>query len=152
MILFRLGREKYANSLSGAGAARKGARWNSPGVEIIYCASSRALAMAEVVVHLTAATVPDDYMMTSINAPEKSGIQRIYAENLTPDWNVFPFLKSSRSFGDSFIRENKFLLLQVPSAVVKGDHNILINPFHRDFGKVKIMGTERFPLDGRLFH
>ena len=35
MEAFRLSREKFASTLSGKGAAIKGARWNSVGVEII---------------------------------------------------------------------------------------------------------------------
>jgi RES domain-containing protein len=46
MELFRLCREKYIKPLSGKGAAIKGARWNSVGVELIYTASNRSLAMA----------------------------------------------------------------------------------------------------------
>lgn len=53
---YRLARKKYPVELSGRGAALRGARWNSPGTEIIYTARNRALAMAEVAVHLTIAT------------------------------------------------------------------------------------------------
>ena len=66
MQAFRLSREKFASPLSGKGAAIKGARWNSIGVELIYTASNRSLAMAEVAVHFTLATIPDDYMMVTI--------------------------------------------------------------------------------------
>jgi len=51
MEVFRLSRAKYADQLSGYGAALKGARWNSRGVEMIYAAENRSLAMAEVLVH-----------------------------------------------------------------------------------------------------
>ncbi len=152
MIIYRLAREQYSGTLSGAGAARMGARWNSPGVEIIYCAISRALAIAEVAVHLTTATLPDDYMMLPISVPSSSATKSVNHADLLPDWNIFPSPKSTRIFGDSFIRENQFLMLQVPSAVVKGDYNILINPFDKDFEKVKIVEKENFPFDSRLFH
>jgi RES domain-containing protein len=36
MEVFRLSREKYAATLSGKGAAIRGERWNSVGVEMIY--------------------------------------------------------------------------------------------------------------------
>ena len=48
MEAYRLSRTKFADTLSGKGAALKGARWNSIGVEIIYTAGNRSLAMAEV--------------------------------------------------------------------------------------------------------
>ena len=53
MEVFRLTRSKFSNILSGKGAAEKGARWNSMGMELIYTAANRSLAMAEVAVHFT---------------------------------------------------------------------------------------------------
>jgi len=61
MKVYRLSRLRYAGFLSGKGAAIRGARWNSVGTEMIYTAQNRSLAMAEVVVHLTLGTLPDDY-------------------------------------------------------------------------------------------
>ncbi|MFY8046747.1 MAG: RES family NAD+ phosphorylase [Chitinophagaceae bacterium] len=39
----------------------------------------------------------------------------------------------------------------MPSAVTKGDYNLLINPAHPDFKKIKIKGVEKFPFDRRIF-
>jgi hypothetical protein len=41
--------------------------------------------------------------------------------------------------------------LKVPSATTKGDHNLLINPFHPEFKEIKIVAVEPFPFDNRLF-
>jgi len=38
----------------------------------------------------------------------------------------------------------------VPSAVVPGEHNFLLNPRHRDFGRLEIGGPEPFEFDPRL--
>lgn len=152
MKLYRLSREMYANSLSGAGSAFKGARWNSVGVEIIYTAESRALAMAEVMVHLTAATVPDDYMMIVLSTPDTMAMEEVSVSDLPSGWNVFPYLTVIQKIGDSFVRENRFPLLRVPSAVVPGDFNILINPHHADFRHIAIDNIEKFPFDTRIFH
>jgi len=61
MEVYRLTRERFAKGLSGKGSSMMGARWNSVGVELIYTAPNRALAMAEVAVHLTLATMPSEY-------------------------------------------------------------------------------------------
>ncbi len=63
MNVYRLGRKSYPGYLSGKGAALRGARWNSIGVEMLYTASSRAVAQSEVAAHFTLATLPDDYVM-----------------------------------------------------------------------------------------
>jgi len=42
-------------------------------------------------------------------------------------------------------------VLKAPSAVVQGDFNYLINPNHKEFKKIKVLKTEKFDFDGRLF-
>ena len=151
MEAFRLSREKYAVPLSGKGAAMKGARWNSVGVEIIYTASNRSLAMAEVAVHLTLATIPADYMMLTIYLPDDISIQKLTTADLPANWNAFPHPNSTQAVGDKFVSENKYGVLQIPSVVTQGDYNLLINPYHSEFLKIKIIEMESFPFDKRIF-
>lgn len=151
MEAFRLSREKYASTLSGIGAAIKGARWNSVGVEMIYTAANRSLAMAEVGVHLTLATLPDDYLMLTIYLPDDMSVQKLTEKDLPTDWNDFPHPVSTQAIGDKFISENAYCVLQIPSAVTRGDYNLLINPRHSEFSKIKIIASEKFPFDKRIF-
>ncbi len=151
MQIYRLSRKKYANKLSGVGASKSGNRWNSRGTEIIYCADSRALAMAEVSVHMSLATLPKDFMMIEIDIPRSIRIQNLDLKILYDDWNEFPHNYKTQTIGDLFISKNKYCILKVPSAVVKGDFNYLINPHHLDFKKIKIAKTFEFPFDRRLF-
>ena len=151
MEVFRLGRKKYPIALSGKGAAICGGRWNSKGYEVIYAANSRALAMAEVAVHLSLAALPNDYVMMTVFIPDDISIQILDGKKLQIDWNVFPHSFSTQVLGDEFLRNNEFCVLKVPSAVVKGDFNFLINPYHSDFDKIKIVAHEDFPFDKRIF-
>jgi RES domain-containing protein len=151
MEVYRLSRARFAESLSGKGAALKGARWNSIGVELVYTASNRSLAMAEVAVHLTLATLPDDYRMITIFLPDNISLQKLKDTDLPKDWNVFPHPSTTQIIGDQFVAENKFCVLQTPSAVTEGDYNLLINPRHKDFQKVKIVDVVKFPFDRRIF-
>ena len=151
MELFRLSREKFAKPLSGKGAAIKGARWNSVGVELIYTACNRSLAMAEVAVHFTLATLPDDYVMITISVPDDINIKDCSESDLPSDWRDFPHPGSTQKIGDDFVFENKFCILRIPSVVTKGDYNLLINPNHKDFPKIKISAIEKFPFDKRIF-
>jgi len=139
MEAFRLAREKHSSVLSGFGAAIKGAKWNSMGVELIYTASNRSLAMAEVAVHFTLATLPKDYVMMTIFIPDSISLERVNQEDLPADWNVFPHPKSTQEISDRFIRENKYCVLQIASAVTQGDFNLLINPYHPEFSRIKII-------------
>ncbi len=151
MEAFRLSREKFASPLSGKGAAIKGARWNSIGVELIYSASNRSLAMAEVAVHFTLATLPSDYIMMTLYIPDDISTIKLNESDLPTDWNTFPHPSSTQRIGDIFVSENKYCVLQIPSAVTHGDYNFLINPNHPDFSKIKISTTSKFPFDKRIF-
>ena len=150
MELFRLCREKYIKPLSGIGAAIKGARWNSVGVELIYTASNRSLAMAEVAVHFTMATLPEDYMMVTIFVPDNIKVKTLSETALPNNWKEFPHPSTTQKFGDDFVIENKYCIFKVPSVVTKGDFNLLINPNHKDFSKIKITEIVKFPFDKRI--
>lgn len=151
MEVFRLSREKFASSLSGKGAALKGARWNSIGVELVYTAANRSLAMAEVAVHFTLATLPDDYVMMTIFIPDDIALFKLNISDLPKNWNMFPHPASTQSIGDQFVADDKFCVLQIPSVVALGDFNLLINPNHSDFSRIRIVEVVDFPFDKRIF-
>jgi len=151
MEVFRLARERYASILSGMGAALRGARWNSVGVELLYTASNRSLAMAEVAVHLTLATLPKDFQMVTIEIPEDIRLLQLETADLPSNWNTFPHHRSTQIIGDKFVRDGGYCVLRLPSAVTQGDFNVLINPHHADFKRICIVGAEPFPFDKRIF-
>ena len=151
MELFRLSREKYNGTLSGYGAALRGARWNSIGVEMIYTATNRSLAMAEMAVHFTLSTLPKDFWMLTIEAPDDISSNEQNVCDLPYNWHTYPHPQSTQLLGDRFIHENKFCLLKIPSVVTKGDFNVLINPYHSDIKRIHIGQKEHFPFDNRIF-
>lgn len=151
MQVFRIARSQYANSLSGRGAALHGARWNSPGVEMVYTAGNRSLAMAEVLVHLSMDIIPDDFRMITIEIPDNIPIKEFSEKELPEYWNQFPHNRLTQQLGDNFILENKFCVLKVPSVVTQGDYNFLLNPMHPVFSQIKISEVQNFLFDNRLF-
>lgn len=151
MEVFRLARKKHPIGLSGKGASICGGRWNSKGTEVVYTAQSRALSMAEVAVHLSLATLPNDFVMLTVEIPDDIPFVTIDEKDLVKGWNVFPHSFTTQIIGDEFIRNNDACLLKVPSAVVKGDFNFLINPYHEDFKRIKIIDQTDFPFDKRIF-
>jgi RES domain-containing protein len=151
MRVYRLSRKKYAGELSGKGAALSGNRWNSKGVEMIYTSESRALAMAEVLVHLPFHLLPQDFVMLEISIPDPIKIKTISQNELPEMWKVFPHHPKMQLIGDQFIRANEFAVLKVPSAMVEGDFNFLINPSHKLFHKIRIEAQSPFIFDRRFF-
>jgi len=151
MMVYRLSAQTYNNDLSGYGAEKSGGRWNGQGFAIIYTASSRALALVEIAVHTPLGIMPLNYFLTTIEFPDDASVARIAIAGLPQNWNRNPFIKDTQQIGNDFIINNTHLILQVPSASVPGDHNYLINPRHADFKKVRIINTEEFEFDLRLF-
>lgn len=151
MIVFRITRAKYKDDISGDGAAKNGARWNNKGGKMLYTASSRSLAMAEVAVHVPFGILPIDYFIVSIKVPNISPIV-ITEEHLEgTDWKSHPPSHSTQSVGDKFLKDNLSLIMVVPSVVVAGEVNFLINPNHKNFHKVKVVDIQPFKFDPRLF-
>jgi RES domain-containing protein len=151
MIVFRLASSKFSRDLSGKGAQKSGGRWNSKGTLMIYTGMTRALCATEIAVHTPLGIVPEDYTISSIQLPNTTRILRPVAALLPANWKTFPHPNSTQLLGDQFIADGRYLVMQVPSAVVQGEFNFLINPAHKDFKKVKILKTEAFTFDQRLF-
>lgn len=151
MKVFRLAKGQYVQDLSGKGAEIAGGRWNSKGVAMVYTSQSRALCLLEIAVHIPVGIIPSDYFMVELEIPEEAEIKEITEELLPSDWNSFPHSQLTQSIGDKFVRDNESLVLKVPSAIVKGDYNFLINPAHTLKNRISILGMESFNFDNRLF-
>ncbi|MCX6226353.1 MAG: RES family NAD+ phosphorylase [Bacteroidia bacterium] len=151
MIVDRLSKRMYTADLSGSGARVAGGRWNSPGVAMLYTSDSRALCTAEIAVHTGLGLLPADYQLVTIMIPDNLPISVIDPEKLPKDWRSFPYAPFTRLIGDQFVKEKRFLVLKVPSAVVPGDFNYLINPAHPMMNQVTIVRTEDFGFDERMF-
>ena len=147
--VFRLTIEPYTDDLSGIGAGITGGRWNHPGDRVVYTSSSRALATLEVLVHTPALFVPKDYYLLTLRIPEDS-LLSIPLDQLPTGWNDMDAPVALRQFADQWIAENRYLVLKVPSAVVTGDYNFLLNPAHPRMNEVKIIDKQPFRFDHRL--
>jgi len=151
MIVYRLCKQAYINDLSGRGAEISGGRWNNKGIPALYTAGSRALAVLEVAVHIPFGILPTNYYMSAIEIPDGSAILKVTIPDLPSNWNRNPIVKATQYIGDDFLKSNKYLIMQVPSATVTGDYNYVINPRHADFNDLKSVLVEPFEFDSRLF-
>ena len=89
--------------------------------------------------------------MVEIEIPGSVKIYEIQKSDLPSGWNSIPCQPSSQIIGDKFVEESIYTVLKVPSVVVKGEFNFILNPKHKDFKKIKITNTEPFPFDPRYF-
>jgi len=149
MILYRLTKCIYADDLSGTGGRLFGGRWNSTGKPAIYFASSRALAVLEVLVHLQPLMLPDDYCLVEAEAPQNS-ISQVSIEHLPANWKDVSPPNDLKKIGDEFLKRQAHLLMQVPSSIVPMEYNYLLNPLYPEMKNVKILSSEPFDFDSRL--
>lgn len=150
MIVFRLSKGKYQRDLSGKGAEINGGRWNSKGTALLYTSQSRALTFAEISMHIPLGIVPKDYFLITIQIPDTAAILELSKVALPTGWRLNPPSDSTQKIGDEFAARLKYLVLCVPSAVVPGDFNYLINPSHQMMGEVIIVDVEPFEFDSRF--
>jgi RES domain-containing protein len=139
-----------ARAFSGDGARLFGGRWNSPGVRIVYSSSSLALAAVETFVHMEPNLQPDDLVSIEAEIPEGLAVDSLDPHSLPRKWYELRD-ESLRTIGDRWIRVGKTVALHVPSAAIRGEWNVLLNPEHSDFRKLRIAEPKRFEFDLRMF-
>lgn len=151
MIVYRLSKYFFADDLSGRGAEQYGGRWNSKGFPVIYTAENRSLCTAEIAVHIPLGILPVDYSLVSIDIPDQIKILTFENSILPKNWKDIPPNVSSQIFGNAFLKKSEYLVMKVPSVIVQGEYNFLINPKHKDVNKISIKKIEPFSFDERLF-
>lgn len=144
------GKAFHADDLTGAGAKISGGRWNEPGVPMVYCSSSVALACLETLVHLNQEGLPLNRYVVRIDIPDELFERREQFDVTKAGWDAQPVGLLSVEFGSEWIRSNRSLILEVPSVVVPQERNYLLNPQHPDMKGIVAMVLERFSYDRRL--
>lgn len=150
MKVYRIAKERYIKDLSGEGARSYGGRWNRKGTSVLYTAENRSLATVEYLVHLPIALVPEDTYIAELTIPDQIEYEQINIGDLPRQWAVYPAPLALADIGEAWIRRGETLLLKVPSSVVRGEWNVLINPQHRLFEKVELTSVEPYSFDERL--
>ncbi len=150
MRFWRICRRRYAaDAASGEGARLYGGRWNSRGVRVVYASSSLALAAVETFVNLEPRLLPKDLVSIDGEIPPAQKIPRLDLKRLPRDWHAARNESLCR-FGDEWIRTGRSVALLVPSAAIRGEWNVLLNPAHADFRKVKFGQPVPFEFDTRM--
>ena len=149
MQVWRISAVRFsANALSGLGAARAGARWNSRGTAVAYTADTVALAMLELLVHVDRSDVPLGMRLLSFDLPDDAITS---LDPLPSSWKKLPYSQQVRQVGDDWAQAKSGLALRVPSALARGHTNLLINPAHQRFAEIKRLLDEPLAFDDRLF-
>lgn len=151
MQVYRISKPEYvATALLGNGSALAPGRWNSTGMRLAYAAASVSLAMLEILVHVNREDVPEGRRLLCYALPDDA-IHDLPRSEWPVGWDVLPYSETVRTVGDDFVRGARHLALRVPSAVARGEYNLLINPAHPRFAEIVLISNEPLALDPRLF-
>jgi RES domain-containing protein len=128
-----------------------GGRWNSPGVEIVYCSQNIALAALETLSYLRGGALPYNRFLVRIDLPEDIWARRDILDPCPGGWDAVPAGLTSQKLGDGWVTACAELLLAVPSVIIPDESNILINPAHPAAARIVATTVRRWIYDPRFF-
>ena len=155
MRLYRIAGEKHSawdSAISGYGAWRFGARWNSPGQYLVYTSDTQTLAAFETLVHCDELSFRQSRMVVTLEIPDEAVLQ-LNLSDVPEHWVDMPYSQAARAIGDAWLLEQASVGLRVPSVIFPqaSERNVLLNPAHPDFSRlVQPVSTERFVFDERI--
>ena len=140
---------KMETAFSGEGTFLYGGRWNSPNVRVVYVSEYQSTAALEVFVHNMPFPPDGKYKAFRLQWPDS--ITEIFpVKKLPADWRISPPPASTMEIGDGWVQERRSTVLALPSAISPDDINLLLNPEHRDFKRIRIAPPIDYEFDPRL--
>ena len=143
MQAFRIADRRFPIA-DGTGAALHGGGWNSPGRPVIYASESHACALLERLAQTGTGRIPRNQVAVVIDIPDDLVIERAPFQRPPPH-------PESRAFGDRWLTGRRSVVLSVPSIVSRHDRNLLIDPVHPEFPRIRFGGPEPVVWDAHLF-
>ena len=117
---------------------------------VIYTATSLSLAALEVLVHFDHDLIPGPFVAFAVEIPTTVRLRRLTARQLPPNWRALPAPDETKDVGRRWLKSRKTVGLVVPSALIPQEQNVLLDPTHPDFAKLRIRAPAPFAFDPRL--
>jgi RES domain-containing protein len=150
MRCWRIAIEEAALDRSCEGARKSGGHWHRPGIAALYGAQTVELAVLEKFVHCK--ENEDGLVLVAIDLPDDPTLGfEVPLEELPPGWNSLPSSDSAVQFGTEFLQACSHLYMRVPSTIVREGANLLINPLHPAYQKLRLEVARSFSFDPRMF-
>ncbi len=129
-----------------------GGRWNEKGFAVVYAAENRSLACLETMVHLAAGGLPFNRYLVEVSIPDAvwAAARRETPLSLPVGGDAQPAGRASIRFGTDWLRSRSSAVLLVPSAIVREECCVLVNPAHPDSVGIRAVKWRRWVYDTRL--
>jgi RES domain-containing protein len=148
--IYRITKTEYIDDFSGEGARLYGGRWNLVGDPVIYFSQNLSLSLLEIIVHVEFAKLPMGYSFIEAEIPDEFIKPIKSLDFIKPKWSSEGAEKQVQMLGTTWLKRQESLALRVPSAILGLEHNILINPTHKDIESIKIIKKQSLDFDPRL--
>ena len=109
---------------------------------MLYASTALSLACLELLVHVSPDQIPLDFVYTTAVIPAEPGAHDFHG--------TLRDAESTRRYGQSWAASLASLAIYVPSVIIPGEFNYLLNPDHPDFGAIKATDPKPFSFDPRL--
>lgn len=149
MIVYRIGRARYAGDLDGEGARLFGGRWNHKLTPCIYTSASRALALLEYTANVNIDDIPRALSITTFEI-DPAYMLEVPVGTLPGDWKSAPAPATTKDFGTALLRKDDYGIFKIPSAIMEDEFNYLLNPQFRKAVTYSILSIRDFVYDVRL--
>ncbi|GHC55493.1 RES family NAD+ phosphorylase [Ulvibacter litoralis] len=143
--VYRLAKNNFINDLTGEGARLYGGRWNKRGDALLYFSEHLSLCVLELLTRIDYDLITKEYSYIEAEVPLGLIESLTKPEKVVKGWRDNPPVSRTQDYGSTWINSKSSLGLSVPSAVLPKELNILINPLHKSFSKIKV--SKSFPLD-----
>jgi RES domain-containing protein len=126
--------------------ATRGGRWSPPGTPCVYASLTAAGALLEYLAHCDGA-VPDGLLLATAELPAGTTLAEC---NAPSTWRDLPYRAEVQQVGAGWLGSGRSLALRVPSALVDGEVNVLLDPGHPAYAALQVRGLAAVQVDPRL--
>lgn len=148
VTVHRIAHQHFIHDLTGLGAKKYGGRWNPAGSPALYTSEHLSLAVLEKFVHAQGINELKDLARLALMLPANSTLYRLETSKLNKDWKTD--VAYTQWLGQQLLADGSYLGFWVPSVVVAGEWNLVLNPAANGFAKLQMVVQESFMLDSRL--
>ena len=116
---------------------------------MVNCGASRALCQLEKRVHCNGAA-PKNMALFRLELPGDAVLLDAFTLGLAAHWREHQAI--TQNLGMQWLESGQSLGLWVPSYIEPREHNLLLNPAHADYARIKLVAEKTpFVFDPRLF-